>query len=144
MGFQRVLIAVDDSPIAAHAADTGIDIAHSMGAEVGFIYVRDAKRMNAPESGISAGEFAVWAEQEGKRLVAGFCRRMAPPSTALEFVEVGQPAAKIVEAAKQWPASLIVIGSHGRTGITRILLGSIAEGVIRHAPCPVLVVKAKD
>lgn len=47
-----------------------------------------------------------------------------------------------VNAAKEWPADLIVIGSHGRGGVKRALLGSVAEGVMRHAPCPVLVVRA--
>jgi nucleotide-binding universal stress UspA family protein len=48
-----------------------------------------------------------------------------------------------VRAAKAWPADLIVIGSHGRAGIVRTLLGSVAEGVMRHASCPVLVVRAQ-
>jgi nucleotide-binding universal stress UspA family protein len=46
-----------------------------------------------------------------------------------------------VNAAKEWPADVIVIGSHGRAGVTRVLLGSVAEAVMRHAPCPVLVVR---
>jgi universal stress protein A len=54
---------------------------------------------------------------------------------------VGKPAAEIVNAAKEWPADVIVIGSHGRAGVTRVLLGSVAEAVMRHAPCPVLVVR---
>ena len=49
----------------------------------------------------------------------------------------------ILQAASEWGADLIVIGSHGRDGLTRALLGSVAEGVMRQAPCPVLVVKAR-
>jgi len=144
MGIRRVLIAVDESPIAAHAADVGVDLAQSLGAELGFIHVIDSRGLTAPESGVSADRLAALAQQDGKRLLAGFRQRMPPQMTALEFVEIGQPAAEIVEAAKQWPAGLIVVGSHGRTGITRALLGSVAEGIVRHAPCPVLVIRAAD
>ena len=84
------------------------------------------------------------AEQEGKRLLAGFRGRLSLPTSTLEFVEVGEPAAAIVKAAKDWPANMIVIGSHGRHGARRALLGSVAEIVMRDAPCPVLVIRAKE
>ncbi len=143
MSLRRILIAVDENPIAAHAADVGIELAKSLGAEVGFIHIIDARGLVAPESGVSAEKLAAMAEQEGKRLVAGFRQRMPPQTTALEFVQTGRPVTEIVEAARQWPADVIVIGSHGRAGLARTLLGSVAEGVMRHSPCPVLVVKAK-
>jgi len=53
----------------------------------------------------------------------------------------GEPAAEIVRVARERGAGLIVISSHGRTGLGRILFGSTAESVVRHAHCPVLVVK---
>jgi len=62
----------------------------------------------------------------------------------LEFVQSGAPAATITEAARQWSADLIVIASHGRSGMRRALFGSVAEGVMRNAPCPVLVVRAQS
>jgi nucleotide-binding universal stress UspA family protein len=65
-------------------------------------------------------------------------------SPVLEFVPVGDAASEIAKAAEDWPADLIVIGSHGRGGIRRALLGSVAEGVMRQASCPVLVVRGKE
>jgi nucleotide-binding universal stress UspA family protein len=62
----------------------------------------------------------------------------------LEFIHVGKTATEIVKAAKDWSADLIVIGSHGRGGVDRLLLGSVAEAVMRHAACPVLVVRAEE
>ena len=53
----------------------------------------------------------------------------------------GEAASEIVRVAKERKVDLIVIASHGRTGLGRILFGSTAEAVVRHAPCPVLVVK---
>ncbi len=56
----------------------------------------------------------------------------------------GDPANQIVQFAKEEDADLIVLGTHGRTGLKRLLMGSIAEAVIRRAPCPVLVMKQSD
>jgi len=58
-------------------------------------------------------------------------------------VKVGAPAATIVAEAQEARADLIVMGTHGRTGLSHLLLGSVAEAVIRKAPCPVLAVQAK-
>jgi nucleotide-binding universal stress UspA family protein len=84
------------------------------------------------------------AKQDAKKLVNDFRQRLTPQSAALEFIPVGGPATEIVKAAKEWPADVIVIGSHGRVGVQRALLGSVAEGVMRHAPCPVMVVRMKE
>jgi nucleotide-binding universal stress UspA family protein len=58
-------------------------------------------------------------------------------------VEVGDAKAVIVDAAAQWPADLIVLGSHGRKGMERFLMGSVSEGVARHAPCSVQIVRSQ-
>jgi universal stress protein A len=141
--FQKVLIAVDSEPIAAHAAEMGIELACKLGAEIAFIHVVDPKALGAREPGVSANELLALAQLDAKRLVAALRARLPGDTIALEFVQQGRPAAEIVSAAKCWAADLIVIGSHGRGGIERALLGSVAEAVIRQAPCPVLAIKAK-
>jgi nucleotide-binding universal stress UspA family protein len=143
MSFRRILIAVDGSPIAAHAADVGIELARSLGGEVALIHVVDPAQNWAPESGVPAAELIKLAEQDGKRLLADIHPRATLQAPPLEFVQVGKPATEIVKAAKDWPADIIVIASHGRGGISRLLLGSVAEGVMRHASCPVLVVRTR-
>jgi nucleotide-binding universal stress UspA family protein len=60
------------------------------------------------------------------------------------LVRTGSPAAEIIEAAKRIPADLIVISTHGRTGLKQVFLGSVTEYVVRHAPCPVLVVRERE
>jgi nucleotide-binding universal stress UspA family protein len=57
-------------------------------------------------------------------------------------VVVGEPPEEIVREARERRCDVIVMGTHGHTGLTRVLLGSVAEGVLRHAPCPVLTVRA--
>jgi nucleotide-binding universal stress UspA family protein len=144
MSFRKILIAVDSEPVAARAADIGVELARALGAEVALIHVIDTSLVLGGDTGIPPNELIARAEQEGQRLVAGFRQRLSLPTTALEFVLSGSPASEIVKAAKEWTADLIVIGSHGRGGIQRALLGSVAEWVMRHAPCPVLIIRAKE
>jgi nucleotide-binding universal stress UspA family protein len=78
--------------------------------------------------------------EEVEEALAGI--RAPDPQVRLERrLEVGDPAARILEAAQAIPCDLIVVGTHGRTGLGRALLGSVAEQVVRRAPCPVLTVK---
>jgi len=143
MLFGKILIAVDSAPIAAHAADVGCELARLAGAEVALIHVIDPELVNAADTGIQPAVFAASAKDEARKLIDAIRLRL-PQGNAREFVEIGGAASEIVKAAKDWPADLIVIGSHGRSGLKRALLGSVAEAVMRHAPCPVLVVRAKD
>lgn len=71
-----------------------------------------------------------------KKLIEAFGRQ-----NVLAEVREGYVTDTILEAAKEWPADLIVVGSHGRTGITRLLLGSVSEAVVSQAPCSVEIVK---
>lgn len=145
MSFKRILIAVDESAFAAHAADIGIELAKSLKAEMAFIHVFDtAVARAAPEIGVPADRLIAVAEHEGRNLLSACRERAGASPPALEFLESGKPATKIVEGAKGWPADLIVMGSHGRGGVERLLLGSVAESVVRHACCPVLVVRAQN
>lgn len=144
MSFRRVLIAVDSEPIAAHAADVGVELARSLGADVALVHAIDTSAGYGGDTGISPNELIDRAKQDGKRLLEGFRQRLSLQPSALEFVVAGMPADEIVKAAGEWPADLIVIGSHGRGGVQRALLGSVAEGVMRRASCPVLVIRAKE
>lgn len=81
------------------------------------------------------------ARHEHERLATRSVRLLAQAGLHSEAaVRLGAPAAEIVSAAREWPADVVVIGSRGRTGIERLLLGSVARGVLQSAPCSVLVV----
>jgi nucleotide-binding universal stress UspA family protein len=71
-------------------------------------------------------------------------KALGPIDSAVRVERVlleGDPAAGILEKAREMPCDLIVMGTHGRTGVGRLLMGSVAEAVLRRAPCPVLTVK---
>jgi nucleotide-binding universal stress UspA family protein len=144
LSFRKILIAVDDDPVSVRAADVASELARALGGEVALIHVNDIVVAYAGDTGIPRKDLIAQTELEGKRLLSGFRQRLSLAPSTLEFVEVGTPATAITRAAKDWPADLIVIGSHGRSGMRRAMLGSVAEGVMRNAPCPVLVVRAQS
>ncbi len=144
MNFKRILIAVDDSVYGAHAANTGIAMAGAMGAEVAFVSVVDPSFVTAnSDSGVPADQLLASAEREVKQVLVAYRERAKTSPPALEFLEKGKPAERIVAVAKAWPADMIVIGTHGRGTVGRLLLGSVAEGVLHHAHCPVVIVRGE-
>jgi nucleotide-binding universal stress UspA family protein len=144
MSFKKVLIAIDSEPVAVRAAETGVDLAASLGAEVAFIHVMDVSLLYPADTGPSPNDLVCAAKLDAKRLIAAMRQRFPLQSSVLEFFQVGTPSDEIVKAAEEWSADLLVIGSHGRGGMQRALLGSVAETVMRHAPCPLVVVRAQE
>jgi nucleotide-binding universal stress UspA family protein len=139
VSFRRIMIAVDGEPLAFHAAEAGVGLAQALAAEVALIYVLEPLLAQAP--GISPAELTAQDEKEGRGALDDALRLLPQGLSATRFMPVGEPAAEIVRAARGWGADLIVVGSHARHGLGRILLGSVAEAVMRHAGCPVLVVR---
>lgn len=144
MTFRKILIAVDQGPIAVRAADVGIELARSLDAEIAVIHTYEPPVVYGTDIGVPPAELATMAREEAARVLLGFRQRQSLEPAVSEFLEIGKPAEEIVKTAKSWPADLIVIGSHGRSGVNRVLLGSVAEAVTRNAPCPVLIVRAQD
>jgi nucleotide-binding universal stress UspA family protein len=142
MSIRKILIAVDEQPLSVRAAELGAELARALGGEVALIHVH--AQAYPGDTGIPPQQLIAQAQEDSKRLVAGFRERLSLPPSTLEFVQTGAPAETIARAAAEWRADLIVIGSHGRTGVRRALLGSVAEEVMRNAPCPVLVARAQS
>ena len=143
MTFQRILVAVEDSPIGVEAIDIGIGLARSLKAEAALIRVAEPPTAYAADTGISTNTLIAQARQEDQKQLAAVRERLSLPSSIQEFLLAGEPANEIVKVAKEWPADLIVLGSHARTGLSRALLGSVAEVVTRNAPCSVLVIRGR-
>ena len=82
------------------------------------------------------------AELEARETLELFAEELSKKGVKVEpYLRVGYPFDEIVQMANHFDVDLIIIGSHGRSGISRLLLGSTAERVVSHARCPVLVVK---
>ena len=141
-GFQKILIAVDGEAVSAHAAQIGLQLACCVTGEVALVHVVELALTHAP--GIAAEDLVAEAKKDGKRILTEVQDRISPLFSAREFIRVGKPAQEILAVAKEWPADVIVVGSHGRHGISRVLLGSVAEAVMRQAGCPVLAIRGKQ
>lgn len=138
--FKRILIAVDDSTYAMKAAKTGFALAHNIKASVGLLYVINlSKEVINADLGITPQESQSVLLEEAERTIAQYVNLYNSVNEILRFTPTGVPEEEIINIAKQWPADLIVMGTHGRSAIGRILSGSTAEYVVRHATVPVLL-----
>jgi nucleotide-binding universal stress UspA family protein len=140
--FKKILIPTDGSEYTKAAITQGLELAHLMGAEVTALYVVDQTSfVNFPMDSTVVSIYTL-LEREGRKAVEEVVKEGEKLGVKVDaVVEEGSPVKKIVDAAKTH--DLIVMGTLGRTGISKLLLGSVAERVVRFAPCPVLVVRAK-
>jgi nucleotide-binding universal stress UspA family protein len=139
--FGKILIATDGSKYSRGAAVKGLEIARFHGSKVYALYVIDLRALTTVNGMPAPGNIYTILEGEGKRAV-GQVKEMAGDQPVETFVLAGHPAHTIVQFAQDNGIDLIVAGTLGKSGVEKLLLGSVAGHVIRHAPCPVLVVKS--
>jgi nucleotide-binding universal stress UspA family protein len=141
----RVLLAIDDSKFSQAATQALIERSVPKDTEVRVLYVlTPIKRlMGEMETQIGDASALEHAQlMQAKTLVEEAAQRLrAARLNVTTVVEEGDPKTRIIDYAAQWHADLIVLGSHGRRGIDRFLLGSVSEAVARHAPCSVEIVR---
>jgi nucleotide-binding universal stress UspA family protein len=140
MAFKRILIAVDDNAEAMKAARCGFELAHSLKAAVGILYVVNKNReiINA-DLGITLEESRQFLRVEANKTIEQFIRMYDGATEVFRFTPEGLPEKQILAIAAEWQADVIVMGTHTRSRLDRILTGSLAEHVIRQADIPVLV-----
>jgi nucleotide-binding universal stress UspA family protein len=146
--IRRILVPIDFSEASRAAFDYAIELARSVGASVDVLHVWEVPTFLAPGSAVVVGasgtslvEMVRTAAEDGlEKFVTDAAARGAKVNEWR--AEPGSPAFAITEAARTAEYDLIVIGTHGRTGLSRALIGSVAERVVRHAPCPVLTVRS--
>jgi nucleotide-binding universal stress UspA family protein len=138
--FTTILVATDGSAMNQAALAEAFRIGKACVSMVHAVYVADTSALETGPADMMVGEAWDILPIEGKRALARVREKAAGVNleTALLY---GKPAEEIVRYAREKGVDLIVIGSQGKQGITRLLLGSVAENVIRTAPCKVLVVR---
>jgi nucleotide-binding universal stress UspA family protein len=136
MSRKKILFATDFSPVATAAFETAESLARSENALLLIVHV-------APSVFFGGGDNLSFAPVE-RAALEGSLADVKPSDPNLDYEQhmlVGDPAKEIVRLAEHENIDWIVIGTHGRTGLARVLMGSVAEVVVRHAPCPVLAYK---
>jgi nucleotide-binding universal stress UspA family protein len=141
--YQHILIPTDGSELAGHGVTNGLALAKSVGAKVTVIMVQEAFNWHAAEyAGI--GEIARHGEEMKKFVaseldrVANAAREAGVPCDTIQ-VEHAQPYRGIIAAATNRGCDLIVMASHGRGGLSAVVLGSVTNKVLTHTKIPVLV-----
>ena len=140
--IKNILIPIDGSDYSIHAAQLAISLAKVLGAAIHSIYIIDTIILDeiskAEEKNIIEKEFM----EDGERYLKYITKLAEQNSVRVDSIILkGQPYDQIINFARAQEVNLIVMGTKGRRGTERILIGSVAERVIEYAPCPVLVVK---
>ncbi len=140
--YNRILIPTDGSETSERAAEHGVKLAKVTGAEVIYLYVIDISSF----SGIPTE--AIWEnmrgllEEEGKSSLSKVEAIAKENDVKVEsIVKEGIPSEDISKTAEEKQVDVIVMGTAGRSGLDKLLLGSVTEKIIRTAPCPVLVIR---
>jgi nucleotide-binding universal stress UspA family protein len=147
MTYKRILVPVDGSPTAAKGMKEAIRIARAGRGKLLLLHVvEEYSAFASPEVGASIGPIIDALRQSGRRTIDRVARDAKRAGAQSQSVLVenfgGRVADTIVMQAKRLRADLIVMGTHGRRGVSRVLLGSDAELVVRYSPVPVLLVPA--
>jgi len=143
--FKTILFATDFSDSSEHAFQYALSLAGKFESRLAIIHVInepvDLRGFYVPH--ISFDKLEEEIEQGALKLMEQFCRTHAPNFPKLEtYVVPGIPYDEIIKKGLEIGADLVVVGTHGRTGLDHVLFGSTAEKVVRKSPVPVMTIRA--
>lgn len=140
--FKNLVVAVDGSPSADRALDLALQLAKAEGCALDICSVAHTSALYGSPQSVERAYAEI--HEEARRVVdAAVLRANKDGIAAQGRVFEGEPVYQIVTYARKINADAIVIGTHGRSGVNRLLMGSVAEGVLRSAPMPVLTVRTE-
>jgi len=153
--WKRLLVPHDFSRCAAGALDLAIGLAEQGGGQILLVHVSPLPPNLPPDAQVFAPGGSATPVSVDEMMVLGAYRELVAIAMPLEerglsvlsfarLTESGSPAATILRMAEELDADVIVLGTHGRTGFTHLLLGSVAEQIIRRARVPVVTVRSQD
>ncbi len=146
--YGRILVPVDGSATCARGIQEAIKLAKALGSRLRLVHVVDELIIDYSGVGVTtaySGDVIKGLREAGKKTLAdaeALVRRSGLDPEAVLLEAIGGASARLIVAqADEWPADLIVMGTHGRRGIRRLALGSDAEQVLRTSTVPVLLVR---
>jgi nucleotide-binding universal stress UspA family protein len=151
IAIKTILLPTDGSDCSAKAMGYALSFAKQYGGRVVALHVIDQRwedqaRIVCAELGQDLTQkIRTGYEEEAQRILRGVADAAAKVGVPVETkVATGIPSEDIARVARELPADLIIMGTHGRAGMSHLLLGSVAEKVVRGAPCPVLTVRKEE
>ena len=151
MIYKKIMLAVDGSDTSNAAVNEVIKFTKGQDVLLRIIYVVDETLIYYGGAAFDYLSYTVVCREEGQKILDAAKKTVKSQSTIkveTSLIELkplqGRIAEVIVEEAKEWSADLLVIGTHGRRGLSRLFLGSVAENIIRIAPMPVLLVRSSS
>ena len=140
--IKTIVAPTDFSDCSLEAMRYAIGLAEVFSARVVFLHVMEQLGYE-PELSLTPAGIRPEVTRMVAEMMQDYVDRVRAQGIEVEWhLEIGAPFAEIRGAAERHHADLIVMGTHGRTGLAHVLLGSVAERVVQHAPCPVLTIKA--
>jgi nucleotide-binding universal stress UspA family protein len=143
--IKKILVPVDFSECSRKALQYAIPFARQFNAELTLVHVVQVNYyvgdFGTVDMALLETEMRKSAEKQLSDLAA---REVGQELRSETVLRTGRIVSEIVEVAKQTKADIIIISTHGHTGLKHVLLGSVAENVVRHAPCPVLIVRQQE
>jgi nucleotide-binding universal stress UspA family protein len=143
--IKHILVPIDFSDCSKKALQYALPLAKEHQAAITLLYIVPPAYGAGEYGGIDYARLEASMREGGEKELAKLAVDEARGEvSAAALVRVGSPAVNIIEVARSLPADLIVISTHGRTGLKHVLLGSVAEYVVQRAPCPVFVVRERE
>lgn len=149
--IHKILIAIDGSSYSDHLIDYGMQLAKQMNAELAVVHINELP-LSMPfmvdplttESSSMTVEVMQAQDEANKKLFAYVQKNWGKEISLHTYAKMGKPKDEILNTAQEYQADLLILGTHGRVGFDHLISGSVAEGVIRNATCPVLVIPNKS
>lgn len=144
IALQRILVALDFSDLTEHILKHAAELARVFGSELLLCHVVDRaaflSQLPPGGEGYLPPNLPQLQEEYAREQIAEWQKKLPLPQSRLVFGQ-GSPYREIVRIARDENVDLLILGTHGHGAIVQALLGSVAERVVRHAPCPVLTVR---
>ncbi len=149
MEFKRILATTDFSPFGEVGLRAAAELAQQVGARLTLLHVVPEDELEALANAHVPRHPVDLIYQDLEGALMDQFRRVVPPEVRRDLaveptVTVGTPFAEVLRTARLKGADVIVMGTHGRTGLARVMMGSVSEQVVRRAPCPVLTVRPAE
>jgi universal stress protein A len=142
--LQRVLVPVDFSDCSHKALQYALPFAKAFDATITILHVVEPFYLVPEMAGVDVVLIEKQLREGGERQLAALRKEVGDSAAAETLLRVGRPEAEILKAARELASDLIILSTHGRTGLAHVFMGSTAEQIVRRAGCPVLVVRERE